>query len=662
MKIILVSSPSPYVNLLTRSAMLSNTEIVNTYDNVQEAVDHMNDFDDIDCVLATDRLYAGTVEDLVDDFTKFGKGELLYILLEKNDKKIVDFLKGERIPYTFESSIEPAMFLQDLESGKIHPGHESREETMQKANESLQDLHSKNDIKNAPSFRETFNKSHGMDIPERNVPDPQQQASSYREDREDIYNGRYGADRYPQDRYQDNRYQNYDSRDDRGNYQNYERYDSSSYDNRSSYNDRHDEYRDDRRNDQYNRQDRYEQSRDSRDRDADTRDSGSLPRWRAASMQEHEEEEERRSVQRTNSDRVSLDYTDRVDDRYGQPNLETRKNVQNDYQNPLNEAQMIKFKPITVCINSPKGGVGKTTLAIELASLIAVRAGEMDLNEIGRLSYNKKITVCLVDMNPSFDTMSATLSKVYQNANHATVTDWFQMIDQKIIDQLDETTRKELIHNGYQGIEQYLHTVPVDFTRKEVEKLTVFDEDTGLTILPSIAMPLDASYARPEYLDIILKTIKEYYDVVLIDTGNNISFFTLEAMRASDEVLLICTKSKGSAQTIMRLKDSIQDMRDPVDMSKFNLVINNPYGADSSYDSAEFSRVLQIPLVAEIPYEEKVRMAHEDGELFSINNKRSDFAKSCVRLAQSICPVWQVVPNRYSSSRKKKKRRGFFRR
>lgn len=615
MKIILVSSPSPYVNLLIRSAMLSHTEIISTYDNVQEAIDHMNDFENIDCVLATDRLYAGTIEDLVEGFSKFGKGDLLYILLEKNDKETVNFLKGERIPYQFESSVEPAMFLQDMESGKIHPGHEDRAETMQRSNDALRGLHSKTDVSNAPSFRETYNKSHTQEVPHQSF--------------------------YPNERYdfrgteQDNL--DYSKRNDRPYEYQQETYDRGPKEDYS--------YK------------RYEQEYNSREREQE------LPRWRAASTQEREEAEERRSAsQYSERDRVSLNYTDRIDDRYGQPNLETRKNVQNDYQNPLNEAQMIKFKPITVCINSPKGGVGKTTLAIELASLIAVRAGEMDLNEIGRLSYNKKITVCLVDMNPSFDTMSATLSKVYQNANHATVTDWFQMIDQKIIDQLDETTRKELIHNGYQGIEQYLHTVPVDFTRKEVEKLTVFDEDTGLTILPSIAMPLDASYARPEYLDIILKTIKEYYDVVLIDTGNNISFFTLEAMRASDEVLLICTKSKGSAQTIMRLKDSIQDMRDPVDMSKFNLVINNPYGADSSYDSSEFSRVLQIPLVAEIPYEEKVRMAHEDGELFSVNNKRSDFAKSCVRLAQSICPVWQVVPNRYSSSRKKKKRKGFFRR
>lgn len=330
------------------------------------------------------------------------------------------------------------------------------------------------------------------------------------------------------------------------------------------------------------------------------------------------------------------------------------------YQNPNTQATAIQFKPITVCLNSPKGGVGKTTLAIELSSLIALRAGELDMNEVGHLSYNKRIRVCLVDLNPSFDTMAATLSSIYSKAQFTTVSDWFQAIDQKIVDTLDDKTRRDVIRNGYQGISQYLEPNKIHFTQEEVERLLVIDPDTGLAILPSIALPLDASLTRPEYLRVILNTLKEFYDVVLIDTGNNISFFTLEAMRASDEILLVCSKSKGAAATVQKLMKSLADMKNPVDPQKFNLVLNSPNGPDSVYTSQSFSSILHMKLVAEIPYDERVRIAHEDGHVFSIYNKKSDFAKACVKLAQSICPLWIVVPNRNEPRKKRKKRRGFF--
>lgn len=551
MKILIISTPTPYINMLQRSAMLSDVEVVGTVGSLNEAL-NLIDEPGLDCILASDRLYTGTVPELVQTLEQRRRGGLLYFILEEGSQDQMRYLDSCSIPYTLQKDMPPIDFLDKLSSGEIRPGKIGREEKIQKDQKKLDQL------KTDPSA--AF-QTDGVQEPA----DPLSAlAAGILPDKED--------------------------------------------------------------------------------------DLSNGPRWRAEASLEAAGRQEMTS---------SIDYTRQRNRQFDQPDLDTRPGYGSEYRNPNDQANAIQFKPIAVCINSPKGGVGKTTLAVELASLIALRAGELDLNEIGHLSYNKKIRVCLVDMNPSFDTMASTFASVYNVDNHSTVSSWFQMIDQKIIETLDAKTRQELIRSGYRGIEKYFDPSRIRFTQDEIQSMTVSDPETGLTILPSIKLPLDASFARPEYLDLILRTLKDFFDVVIIDTGNNIGAFTIAAMRASDEVLLVCTKSKGAAATIMKLTQSLNDMRNPVDMKKFNLVINSPNGAGSFYDTKAFGEILGMPVVAEIPYDEKMRAVHEEGEFYSVNNKKTDFSKACIKLAQQICPLWIVVPNRADAPRRKK-RKGLF--
>ena len=65
-----------------------------------------------------------------------------------------------------------------------------------------------------------------------------------------------------------------------------------------------------------------------------------------------------------------------------------------------NNTNFINFKNKFIVVNSPKGGVGKTTLAIELASLISNRAKGMDLNPASKFTSSKEFRTCLIDLNP----------------------------------------------------------------------------------------------------------------------------------------------------------------------------------------------------------------------------------------------------------------------
>ena len=318
------------------------------------------------------------------------------------------------------------------------------------------------------------------------------------------------------------------------------------------------------------------------------------------------------------------------------------------------------FKSIMIAIHSPKGGVGKTSLAIELSFLLASRAKEVDLNPTSKLSYTKNVTVCLVDFNPCFDTMAATLDCVRTTPNYPTVSDWIQKIEEKIFESLSPEDQQRLMKDDRHDFSPYIDEDRIRFTREEVESLLVKDPETGLFLLPSIALPFDVEYAKPQYLRIILRTIRAMFDVVIVDTGNNISFFTVQPLKEANEIFLVTSPTAGASVVLGKLTKNLERM--DLDVSKFSLVVNNPNGVSSELEPETIAQVLKLPLISVLPFDEKIMEAHEKGKPYCIYNKKAPFTRETVKLAQQICPLWDTVkrggrgkskPSRQEGGRKK---------
>lgn len=308
---------------------------------------------------------------------------------------------------------------------------------------------------------------------------------------------------------------------------------------------------------------------------------------------------------------------------------------------PQGPSSSMNFKSIMVAIHSPKGGVGKTSLAIELSFLLAQRAKEVDLNPTSKLSYTKKVSVCLVDFNPCFDTMAATLKCVRTKQNYPTVSDWIAKIEEKIFQSLTPEQQQRLMSDDAHDFGPYINEDAIRFTREEVEALLVKDEETGLFLLPSIALPFDVEYAKPQYLRVILRQIRALFDVVIVDTGNNISFFTVQPLKEANEVFLVTNPTAGASVVLGKLTKNLERM--DLDISKFNLVVNNPNGVSSELEPETIAQVLKIPLVSVLPFDQGIMASHEKGEPYCINHKKSPFTKETVKLAQQICPLWDTV-------------------
>lgn len=329
--------------------------------------------------------------------------------------------------------------------------------------------------------------------------------------------------------------------------------------------------------------------------------------------------------------------------------MEAVENIQNNHTSVLSSRDGINsLKSIMVAINSPKGGVGKTAVAIELAFLLAARTKEIDLNPTSKLSFAKKVSVCLVDLNPSFDTMAATLECVRGVKNYPTISDWVNLIERKIFDTLTDEEKTSLLADENKDFAPYINESAIRFKREEILNLLVQDETTGLWILPSISLPFDVEFVKPQYVRIILNQIKAAFDISIVDTGNNISFFTVEVLKAANEILVISTPTSGSSVVLSKLIKNLD--RIEVDKSKISLVLNYPNGPKAQLDADTISNVLKLTLVSELPYDENVKLAHEEGIPFSIYNAKSPFAREAKKLAQQIYPLWNAIQKKNKGS------------
>lgn len=302
------------------------------------------------------------------------------------------------------------------------------------------------------------------------------------------------------------------------------------------------------------------------------------------------------------------------------------------------------FKSIMVAINSPKGGVGKTAIAIELAFLLAARAKEVDFNPASKLNYSKKVSVCLVDLNPSFDTMASTLECVRSTPNYPTISDWVTKIEEKIFDNLSAEEKRDLMKDENHDFAPFIKENSIRFTREEVEELLIRDNQTELYLLPSIALPFDVEYVKPQYIRIILTQIRAMFDVTVVDTGNNISFFTVQALQLANEIFLVTNPTAGASVVLGKLTKNLDRLL--LEKSKFNLIVNSPNGKEAELDADTIAKVLKLPLISELPFDEGVKMAHEKGQPYCIYNKKAAFSRESVKLAQQICPLWTAVQKR----------------
>lgn len=202
-----------------------------------------------------------------------------------------------------------------------------------------------------------------------------------------------------------------------------------------------------------------------------------------------------------------------------------------------------------IAIVSGKGGVGKTTLSINLAYALA---------------KNFKKRVLLIDGNITTSHIGLSLG----------VTKAATMLN-------------DMLRNDLTSFEPYRYEENFDLLLSAVSPRSL--ENVEISKLPGLVEKLNSLG----------------YDFILLDTAPGLGKEAIEAIRASREVLFITNPLTPNAIDIIRVSELCSELM----ITSIGLVLNMVRRKPYELTAFEIERFVNVPVIGEIPFDKKVLIA-----------------------------------------------------
>lgn len=242
------------------------------------------------------------------------------------------------------------------------------------------------------------------------------------------------------------------------------------------------------------------------------------------------------------------------------------------------QIQSRKGKMVVIC--SAKGGVGKTTLAVNLA---------IALNK-------KKLHVALMDGDFQFGDVNVAMDL----GSSFSISDIAESIE----------TLDEFSLNSFMA-----------------------KHPSGVRVLPAPDRPELADLITPDIINEVSELILEHYHYLIVDTGVGLNDQTLTLLEKADEILLMTTLELISIKNTKLMLQTLQtlEMRDKVK------VVLNRSTMESVIQANEVLQILQIENPFYIPNNFPIASKSLNlGIPFVINQSSTDIAKAVFKIAEHL--------------------------
>ncbi len=253
---------------------------------------------------------------------------------------------------------------------------------------------------------------------------------------------------------------------------------------------------------------------------------------------------------------------------------------------PLTPQMMMRMPMINlgkiICVYSPKGGTGCTTIATNLG--------------VGLKSSDNKVAI--VDANLLYGNVAVFLNEHGKNS---------------ILDLVDRAD---------------------DLDAEIIEGIMVENKLTGLHMMPSPKDPELNDTQKGEPISKVLNFLRQIYNFIIIDTTSYLTEVVQNCLDVADYIVLVTTQDIPSIKTanqFLTLADASSIAREKI------LFIMNRYDKRIAISPERVGESLRQPILVAIPYEERIiTSAMNRGIPFMVDNKLAPAGKAISSLIEVL--------------------------
>lgn len=253
---------------------------------------------------------------------------------------------------------------------------------------------------------------------------------------------------------------------------------------------------------------------------------------------------------------------------------------------PLSPQMMMRMPQMAmgkiICVYSPKGGAGCTTIATNLA--------------VGLKTQDNKVAI--VDANLLYGNVAVFLNEHGKNS---------------ILDLIDRAA---------------------DLDPEIIEDVMVENKLTGLHMMPSPKDPELNDSHKGEPVSKVLSFLKQMYSFIIIDTTSYLTEVVQACLDIADYIVLITTQDIPSIKTtnqFLTLADASGIARDKI------LFVMNRYDKRIAISPERVGESLKQSVLVAIPFEERIiTSAMNRGVPFMVDNKIAPAGKAVISLVEII--------------------------